>query len=63
MSSITRNDDREDDQHMKNRQWLDEAASQIKDISVYSMEFVEIRWLLLNKEKIVGNKQIIDLLR
>lgn len=55
-------DRREEEQYNKDRSWLLQTISDIKDIEPSSEEFNDLKWLYLNKERILRNKRLIDLL-
>lgn len=52
-----------DEQDKEQKQWLYNVSDDIKKIDPGSLEFMEFEWLWLNREKIIGNKKIIELLR
>lgn len=56
-------DDEEAEQWDKDKLWLEEQAEAIKKINPSSIDFRHMRWFLSNKDKIIGNRQLINLLR
>lgn len=45
-----------------NKQFLNDLAEQIKQTPTYGSEIAARRWLETNREKILRNKQLIDLI-
>ena len=57
----------DDDKHIlqlvEDREWLKIVAKEIEDIHPSSQEFRDLQWMYQNKDRIIGNKKIIELLR
>lgn len=63
-SSISKiDDDIEAEEVNRKRQWLKKLSEEISETYVYGQEFRDLEWLFENKEKILGNRRLIDLLR
>ncbi len=56
------NEYQEDQQAEKDRLWLNEKAKQVAAINPRSGEFSDFKWMEENREKIIRNKKLIDLL-
>lgn len=62
-SSISAIDDKlRDEQHDEDKKWLNEQADKIRDVNPWSMEFEDIKWLLKNKDKIIKQRRLIDII-
>lgn len=49
----------EADEH---RQWLDMLSNDIRNIKPRSSEYADLKWLMNNKEKLIRNRRLIDLI-
>ena len=56
------NDIHIDDQYEELRKELDMLSEEVKALKPHSSEFVDFKFLWDNKEKIIRNKKLIDLL-
>lgn len=45
------------------KEWLEKKSEEIKNVYPNSSEYTDLKWLFDNKEKILGNRRLIDLLR
>lgn len=50
------------DQITENKQWLNQLAEQIKQTPAFGPDITARRWLEDNREKILRNKTLIDLI-
>lgn len=56
-------DELEDLRTEKNRKWLEDLADRILKINSAGTDFDDIQWLVENKDRIIGNRELIKLLR
>lgn len=57
------NDKWEDKRRAKRKEWAANLISEINSMNVDSLDFEQFKWMIDNKEKIIGNKHLINLLR
>lgn len=63
-SGSIRQQDLEDQQQFdEDREWLISLSEKIRDINPTGPEFYELHWIVQNKERILGNRRLIELLR
>lgn len=56
-------DELEDLRTEKNRKWLEDLAARILKVNPAGTDFDDIQWLVENKDRIIGNRELIKLLR
>lgn len=56
-------DEEEDRQWDEDINWLKKVSADIERINPTSQDFKELQWIINNKEKIIGNRRLIELLR
>lgn len=56
-------DDEEEAQWFRDKEWLKSEANKIQNLNPMSTEFRDFKWMLANKDRILGNRRIIELLR
>jgi len=63
-SSISRiYDEFEETRWTKDKKWLENLSDKIKNITPDTTEFSDLKWIVDNKERIIGNRGLINLLR
>lgn len=53
----------DDEADKKAQEWKDKFLKDVSNTSIYSAHFGELQWLVEHWDKIIGNKQILNLLR
>ena len=47
----------------KNKQWIKDLSATIAQINPTGPEFRDLQWIVQNKERILGNRRLLELLR
>lgn len=55
-------DDMEEKQWDEDKNWLETLSAEIKNINPSTKEFRDLKWIEKNKEKILRNWQLIEIL-
>lgn len=56
------NDDLDREQSEIDKQWLNDLSKKIKDVYIRGSEFTDLKWIVANYDKIVRNRNLIDLI-
>lgn len=55
-------DEQAEDEFTRKKEWLKSTSKKIEEIYPNSSEYTDLNWLMNNKEKILRNRRLIDLL-
>ena len=54
-------DDMEEERIAKDLLWLEELAEKVKSVPVTGSDFLDLKWMVKNREKILRMKKVIEL--
>jgi uncharacterized protein YqfB (UPF0267 family) len=52
-----------EEQYERDLKYLEDLSNSIKSINPNSSDFTDIKWMIDNKDRIIGNRKLIELLR
>lgn len=55
-------DDLNEQEANEHRQWLDMLSNDIRTIRPRSSEYSDLKWIMDNKQKLIRNRRLIDLI-